>query len=148
MARAAEGIEVIARAVVRTSEGLLLARSRGTDWWFLPGGHVEPDESVGAALVRELGEELGLTVRAPTMIGTVENAYVQDGRRRHEINLVFAVDAPEGEFVSREAHLEFGVVPVDALGDVKIRPETLGRAVRSWLDEPRPFAVALPPTSA
>ncbi|MFV2179252.1 NUDIX domain-containing protein [Actinomadura sp. LOL_016] len=143
MARPAVGIEVIARAVVRTSEGLLLARLRGTDWWFLPGGHVEPGEPVAAALVRELGEELGLTVPAPAMIGTVESAYVEDGLHRHEVNLVFAVDVADGEFVALEPHLEFGVVPVEALGDVEIRPATLGRAVRAWLDDARPFAVAL-----
>lgn len=33
--------------------------------WDLPGGHVEPGELPGAALVRELHEELGIVVAAP-----------------------------------------------------------------------------------
>jgi 8-oxo-dGTP pyrophosphatase MutT (NUDIX family) len=33
--------------------------------WDLPGGHVEAGESPGAALVRELREELGITISAP-----------------------------------------------------------------------------------
>ena len=33
--------------------------------WDLPGGHVEPGELPGAALARELHEELGIGVAAP-----------------------------------------------------------------------------------
>ena len=33
--------------------------------WDLPGGHVEPGELPGAALARELHEELGIDVVAP-----------------------------------------------------------------------------------
>ena len=52
-------------AIVR--EGRLLAARRTTPAgvagrWELPGGKVEPGESPGAALVREIAEELGCTV--------------------------------------------------------------------------------------
>jgi 8-oxo-dGTP pyrophosphatase MutT (NUDIX family) len=33
--------------------------------WDLPGGHVEPDETSPAALVRELREELGIDIAVP-----------------------------------------------------------------------------------
>ena len=41
-------------------------RRRFPDAWAFPGGHVEPGEAPGAALVRELKEELDVVITAPT----------------------------------------------------------------------------------
>lgn len=43
--------------------------------WELPGGKVEPDEADAAAIVRELHEELGVTVRAVAPLATVVHPY-------------------------------------------------------------------------
>src|SRR3954447_9715132 len=62
-------------AVVRDdAERLLLIRrghepSRGL--WSLPGGRVEPGETLEQAVVREVREETGLDVRAGTVVGSV-----------------------------------------------------------------------------
>jgi len=48
-----------ARAVVRRDGELLMLRSRHGDYKF-PGGGVDPDEPISAALARELREECGL----------------------------------------------------------------------------------------
>lgn len=53
--------ELIARAVIRSSNALFVARERGKSYVFLPGGHVEPAEPEEDALVRELNEELGVS---------------------------------------------------------------------------------------
>ena len=53
----------------RPAEGLL-----GGLWEF-PGGKREPGESLEAAVVREVGEELGIEVETGTKIATVDHAY-------------------------------------------------------------------------
>ncbi|MGH3506293.1 MAG: NUDIX domain-containing protein [Nocardioidaceae bacterium] len=58
---------VVAFVIVRDSAGrLLLARRSGVSYgdgmWGLPGGHVEPDESLIAAAARETWEEVGIRV--------------------------------------------------------------------------------------
>ena len=57
---------VVAGALLRDGRVLLAHRSPGRRWypdvWALPGGHVEPGETERQALVRELGEELGVDV--------------------------------------------------------------------------------------
>jgi 8-oxo-dGTP diphosphatase len=53
---------VVAAALVQNATGeLLLVRKRGTDFFMLPGGKMEPDETPIEALARELREELGTT---------------------------------------------------------------------------------------
>lgn len=70
-------IEVVA-AVIRDG-GRILATERGYgdfkgDWEF-PGGKMEPGETPEAAVVREIEEELRVTVRPTAFIETVEYDY-------------------------------------------------------------------------
>jgi ADP-ribose pyrophosphatase YjhB (NUDIX family) len=62
-------------AVVKDSDGRLLLIKRGHEpgagLWSLPGGRVEPGETDAEALVREMREETGLTVRPGPLIGRV-----------------------------------------------------------------------------
>lgn len=62
-------VEVAAAVMLRADgrEFLLAQRPEGkvyAGYWEFPGGKVEPGESVRAALIRELHEELGITVTA------------------------------------------------------------------------------------
>jgi 8-oxo-dGTP diphosphatase len=137
-------IEVIARAIVCTPDGVLLARQHGKSWSFLPGGHLEPGETIAAALARELEEELGLAVTGAVPAGMVEHSYEEDGRRRHELNVVFAVTTGQREFCSREDHLSFHVVAWKDLGDHEVRPRPVQAALRAWAADRAPFVATLP----
>jgi 8-oxo-dGTP diphosphatase len=69
-ADAPERAQVVAALLRQHGQVLLCHRSIDRRWypdvWDLPGGHVEPGEAPGDALVRELQEELGIIVDAPT----------------------------------------------------------------------------------
>jgi ADP-ribose pyrophosphatase YjhB (NUDIX family) len=62
-------------AVVHDADGRLLLIRRGHEpnrgLWSLPGGRVEPGETVLQAVVREVAEETGLAVRAGAAVGRV-----------------------------------------------------------------------------
>ena len=62
-----------AMAILRAGDSVLMchrhpAREWFPDVWDFPGGHVEPDETPQQALVRELDEELGVTIAAPRVL--------------------------------------------------------------------------------
>ncbi|MGH3760850.1 NUDIX hydrolase [Actinophytocola sp.] len=63
-------------AIVHDAAGRLLLIRRGhapgAGLWSLPGGRVEPGESDGDAVARELLEETGLAVRPGSLVGRVE----------------------------------------------------------------------------
>ena len=65
-------------AVVHDERGRLLLIRRGTPpgqgLWSVPGGRVEPGETAELAVVREVREETGLSVRPVRLAGAVERA--------------------------------------------------------------------------
>ncbi len=59
----------VAAAIINDSQGrMLVVRKRNTAYFMQPGGKIEPQESAEAALVRELKEELALTVSVDDLI--------------------------------------------------------------------------------
>ena len=72
-----DGVPAVAcvGAVVHDAAGRLLLIRRGTEpgrgLWSVPGGRVEPGESLSTAVEREVLEETGLRVRARAVVGRV-----------------------------------------------------------------------------
>lgn len=131
--------EIIARAVIRRNDHLLLVRQRTKSWSFLPRGHVEPGERVETALVREIAEELGTDAKITGFAGVVEHGYIEDDVVHHELNLVFEVAITDAEPVSQEDHLEFNWLPLDQLADADVRPGALKNALLAIGDDRIPF---------
>lgn len=94
----------VAAALIFNARGRLLLGQRPEGkgwpgWWEFPGGKIEPGESVEAALVRELDEELG--IRATCIYPWVVHVYDYPQRI---VELAFCqVTAWEGEPHGREA---------------------------------------------
>ncbi|MCA9626006.1 MAG: NUDIX domain-containing protein, partial [Myxococcales bacterium] len=75
-------MEVVGAAIVEAGRCLVARRSAtmsSPHAWEFPGGKVEAGESPTEALVRELDEELGVTVKVDQLLGVGE---AEAGRRR------------------------------------------------------------------
>lgn len=63
-------VRVGAAAIVRDSRGWILLEKRSDcGLWGLPGGRIEPGESVREAAVREVKEETGLNIEITQLLG-------------------------------------------------------------------------------
>ncbi len=93
---------------------ILLMRRADNGHWGLPGGYVEPGESVAAATAREVAEETGVQVEVGRLIGVYSDPARQvveypDARRVQAVNLCFeAAPVGEGEPTTPEETLEQG----------------------------------------
>lgn len=70
-------IEVVAAIIQH--ERKILATQRGygdfKDGWEFPGGKMEPGETMQQAIIREIQEELGVTISPTKLVTTVEYDY-------------------------------------------------------------------------
>lgn len=83
-------------AAVAVRDGRLLVvehRKRGQRYWVLPGGRLEPGETLNAALKRELLEELGLVAEVGALLAVYETLAPD----RHTVNLAFAAEVGRQE---------------------------------------------------
>jgi 8-oxo-dGTP diphosphatase len=83
-------------AVICDRGKVLLAHRRDIDWWNLPGGGMEPGETVDEALVREVFEETGLEVKIERLVG------VYSKPQKHEVVLTFRCYVTAGTAIETE----------------------------------------------
>ena len=81
--------------VILAGDHVLLNQIAGTNYWFLPGGRVEGGEATGAALHRELHEELGVNAQVGRLLWVVESFFTLQGRRFHELGFYYRVTLPD-----------------------------------------------------
>lgn len=126
-------IEILARGLLFHGERVLLCRNVKHGYRYLPGGHVEPGEAAATALAREFMEESGVRVRVGELVCVTEGGFVQKGKPRHEVNLVFLVEHPRGspptEFPSLEPDIAFDWVALSDIPGADLRPD----AIRDWV---------------
>ncbi len=108
-------------AVIFDGERVLLQRRDDNGRWGLPGGGVEPGESVRDAIVREVREETGLEVEPLRLIGVYSDpvnhqivAY-PDGNVIHYVSSVFECAVRGGTLACGAESLELGFFAADAL---------------------------------
>jgi ADP-ribose pyrophosphatase YjhB (NUDIX family) len=133
--------EVISRALIIKENKVLLCRRKGTDYWFLPGGHIDLGENGKDALIRELKEERGSQIKISAFVGVIENFFEQDGEEIYEINLIFQAEELGGidETTSNEDHLEFKFIKLNEFKKEKILPLVVKYGIVQWIQNKKPF---------
>ncbi|HLK12864.1 MAG TPA: NUDIX domain-containing protein [Candidatus Binatia bacterium] len=110
-------------AVILSADGVLLQRRDDNGLWGLPGGAVEPGESVREALAREVREETGLEVEPVRLIGVYsapehhQIVTYPDGNVTHYVSTVLECVIVGGRLACGPESLALAWHDPDALGE-------------------------------
>ena len=99
-----------ATAIITFSADTILLIKRRTmpfkGYWALPGGRVDPGETVEQTIVREVKEETGLDVAVLRKIGEYHEQGIQDGLDYDYYPACFLVKTLNGEIKRQESEIE------------------------------------------
>lgn len=95
-----EQVELTVLCLIHQDDRYLLQDRVKENWkgCTLPGGHIEPGESIVDAVIREMKEETGLTIQSPRLCG-VKQFPIEGGRY---LVFLFETDRFEGELSDSE----------------------------------------------
>ncbi len=119
-------LRVGASAIIfgRARQNVLLTRRSDNGRWCLPGGGMDPGESVAETYIREVLEETGLEVEVTRLVGvyTSPNIMVEypDGNRIQPVAFSFEATVVGGELGLSDETTEYGYISVDELDTVDL----------------------------
>ncbi len=117
-------------AVIMDDQGrALISRRTDNGFYNLPGGGVEPGESVTEGLTREIREETGLESRVGRLIG------VYSKPQKHELVLVFQASITGGTLQTSDEADEHRWIGRDELHNVELLPKHRERLEDAFRNE-------------
>ena len=140
-------IHVLSRAVIIDQNHILLCKTTDLpiNFYFLPGGHIEHEESAEAALLRELNEEAGAKAYTKRFLGCLEYSFTPGHNSKchnHEYNFVFEAEAEtltiDNKLPQLEKHIELTWMPLSQIAEIDLRAEPFKTLVPLWLKSPSP----------
>jgi ADP-ribose pyrophosphatase YjhB (NUDIX family) len=107
---------------------ILLERRKDSELWALPGGAMQPGETIAAAAVREAREETHIDVEITGLVGIYSDprhviAYA-DGEVRQEFNVCFRGRALPGAVRHSRESMEARFVAPTELAELSMHPST------------------------
>jgi 8-oxo-dGTP diphosphatase len=138
-------IHVLSRAVIIDQNHILLCKTLDlkTNFYFLPGGHVEHGESVESSLLRELMEETGSSGKIKRFLGCLEYSFEFGANsicHNHEYNFIFEVESDnlrmQYKVPQLEKQIELVWMPLLKITEIDLRAKPLRNLIPEWLNKP------------
>ena len=105
------------------------------EWYIMPGGGQESEETLPEAVCREVAEELGIEVECKELLFVIEGVHGEDF---HRVDLVFACNYI-GEITNAELHSDTNQVGIEwldinMLNTLPLYPSKLRRQIMNYYE--------------
>jgi 8-oxo-dGTP pyrophosphatase MutT (NUDIX family) len=133
-----------ASAAITDEEGrLLLAKRTDSSFWTIPGGTMEPGETIAETAVREVKEETGIDVEVVSLVGIYSNPWhvveYSDGEVRQQFSVCFACRRIGGDLATSDETSEVGYVSPGEIEAMEIHPSIRLRIQHSLEQRSEPY---------
>jgi len=131
-------------AVFNERGEILLQKRADNGFWSMPGGAVDPGESVQQGVLREVWEETGLHVRVVRLVGVYSDprnymiTQYPGGDIVHNVSLCFVCEWVSGTLQISHESTDIGYFPLDAL-PTPMMPSHRIRLQDVLAQQPEPF---------
>jgi 8-oxo-dGTP pyrophosphatase MutT (NUDIX family) len=126
-----------------TANKLLLTKRADNGEWCLPGGWVEPGESVAETCIREVWEETGLRIEITQLIGVYSNQHLlveyPDGNRFQQVSLCFAAKVLEGELGLSDETTAYGFYSLAEIQEMTVLANSVQRIYDAFDHQPQAY---------
>lgn len=117
-------VPAVSAVIVNNRQEILLQERVDNEKWSLPGGKMEPGETVEEAIKREVKEETGLDVEIKQLVGVYSNpnhviAY-EDGEVRQQFSICFLCEAISGSLVISDESKRVEFIALNKLDSINI----------------------------
>lgn len=121
--------------IIKQKDKFLIMKVNKTDYYHIPGGHIEIGEDSEQAVIREIKEEIGCDVQEATLFAIQENFWLRNNKKCHGIEFYYII-TPKQQLKmenyekiendkGEEKLLEFKWVTSEELKDIDLRPANI-----------------------
>lgn len=124
-------LQVGVKAIFKNKHGriLLIKRAKhyklstGSDEsWDVPGGRIQPEESLLKALAREINEEIGLSIEnTAARLVTAQDIFAAD-KDLHVVRLTYLIESDIDDITLSDEHSEHGWFNMEEINALSVDP--------------------------
>jgi ADP-ribose pyrophosphatase YjhB (NUDIX family) len=136
-------IPAVSAVILSDKKEILLQERVDNGKWSLPGGTIEPGETVEEAIIREVMEETGFIVTVKKLIGIYSDPnhviMYEDGEIRQQFSICFLCEIVRGEIRTSQESKRVEFISLDTLESINIHEAQMIRIRDSLCESGQPF---------
>ena len=136
-------VPAVSAVILCNQRDILLQERVDNGMWSLPGGGMEPGETVEDAIKREVMEETGLVVVVKKLVGIYSdpNHVIKyaDGEVRQQFSICFLCEVIDGSIRTSHESKRVAFVPLRDLHTIHIHESQIIRIQDALSDKNQPF---------